>query len=143
MFGGAWRRIWFLITLAIVNSQFCGSNHALAQVGEVAEGTFGPDDFRIIELTLRGRTLLAEDLFAYETSADVWLPLTELFAALEFPVSVSTDTQTIDGWFVREHQEVSIDLALGEGMIANATIVFDPNQIAYDAGEAFAPSRAR
>ena len=67
----------------------------------------GALEFRIVDVTLRGRKTLMQDVFAYEAlDGSVYLPALQMFQELGFQITLDAD-QGFNGWFLREKQKVS------------------------------------
>jgi outer membrane protein OmpA-like peptidoglycan-associated protein len=110
---------------------------ALAHVADGPE-----DDFRIIEITLRGRRVLAADVIAYERGDGLMLPLAELMLALGFAVDVDAVNGTANGWFLRETQRFALDLSKGEARVADHVFAISFDAVETDQVELFLPADA-
>ncbi|MAF59086.1 hypothetical protein [Ponticaulis sp.] len=124
----------FLAVILSVSAVLCLTRWTLP------DGTAGPPalsetqeiDFRIIELRLRRRAVIAQDVFAYGDGADLLLPLEDFFYALEFPIEVNDAEGTASGWFLRETQTFELDGASGTVTIAGETFEFRPSRLRTD-----------
>ena len=76
-------------------------NDMLAELNE--------DHLLVVEVSYED-LLLEEALFIYQTPESTFVPAQGLFEALDFPLIIDLDTQTIDGWFISESSKFSLDI---------------------------------
>lgn len=77
------------------------------------------EDLLILTLKLSGVTLL-DVLLAYEDldTETYYIPLTDFFEVLEFPIDVNLDQRTASGWFLDENRSFSLDLSKAQAVSA-------------------------
>ncbi len=98
-----------------------------------------PEDFRIIEIRLRQRRVLAADVIGYERKTGIVLPLAETLFALGFPVEIDTKSLDATGWFLREAQGFEIRATSGTARVADRVFSFDPPLIEVGENELYVP----
>ena len=98
----------------------------------------------IISIRLRGRILLAEDVFAYGVAEgdEVYLPASELFDALGFPITFDPATRQLSGWFLRENQTFSFDARTRVGSVAGRNVTLPPGRVLEDGKTIYLPLSA-
>ncbi len=96
-------------------------------------------DLRIVEVRLRKRAVLTNDMIAYGDDGDILLPLSETVFALGFPIDVNVEAGTAEGWFLRETQNFSLNVAAGDVYIAGTALTFRPEEIRTDGGDLYVP----
>ncbi|MAI91227.1 MAG: hypothetical protein CBB65_12335 [Hyphomonadaceae bacterium TMED5] len=96
-------------------------------------------DFRIVELRLRRRAVLAPDVFAFGDGEDLLLPLGELMYYLDFPIESDAATGRANGWFLRETQGFALNADAGEVEIAGQVFAFDPERVRTDGEDLYVP----
>lgn len=84
------------------------------------------DDELLILQMLLGSYILSEGIFGYPKQGSLILPLTDLVAALDFPIEVDPENGTAEGWFIDENRLFSLDLAASQVVIAGEVIPLDP-----------------
>jgi hypothetical protein len=86
----------------------------------------GEFELRIIEMRLRQRRPIAQDLLAWETpEGEIFLPFALISAGLGFPIS-EVEQGEAAGWFLRESQTVRISLSTGSASVAGRTFDLNP-----------------
>ena len=57
---------------------------------------------------------LTDGFPVYDDQGQIWVPLSEVFRTLEFPIYVNTQKGIASGWFLSENREFKIDLNEGQ-----------------------------
>jgi len=70
--------------------------------------------------------ILAEAMPGYINDGSIMLPLRDLAAALDFPIAVDSRAGRASGWFLRENNLFSLDVATGEAIFAGKVQPFGP-----------------
>lgn len=91
----------FLVYLAVWE-------HAFAELPpepvELAE-----DNILIVQLSY-DQLLLEESLFVYQTPENTFIPVQGLIDSLDFPLTLNLDSLSLDGWFISEDRNFSLDI---------------------------------
>lgn len=117
-----------------------GQTRASVMIPRIEDGT--QEDFRIVEIVLRGREEIASDVIAYEREDGLLLPLGELMLVLGFPVDVDASTGQAQGWFLRENQKFTLDLVHGEAVVAARRFSVPAGSVETDGVELFVSALA-
>ena len=96
------------------------------------------DDIVILNLSLNQFTL-AEGLAAYQDGEDIWVPLSAMFHALEFPIAVDPENGTARGWYLKEDRLFDLDLATRKLVNAGKEHTVGPAQVERHADDLYAP----
>jgi hypothetical protein len=92
------------------------SQYSVSENGPAAVHTLNPhvdlfeDDLLVVELSY-GSLLLEESFFVYRTPEYTLIPLQGLIDTLDFPLEIDLDAKTVDGWFITEASQFSLDIA--------------------------------
>lgn len=92
---------------------------AVSGLNALSPGSFtlGDDSEIILSILLGRRDVLTEAVIAYVSEDDVLLPLQELAFLLEFPITVSADSRSAEGWFITEDRRFLLDLDAGRAIV--------------------------
>ncbi len=86
------------------------------------------EDELVLEMRL-GRYILSDGFLGYLNRSSVLLPLGEVAAALDFPITVDPVTGQAEGWFLRENRRFFLDIARGEVVIEGRTETLPPGLV--------------
>lgn len=84
------------------------------------------DDELLILQMLLGSYVLSEGIFGYPKQGSLILPLSDLVAALDFPIEVDAENGRAEGWFIDENRLFSLDLSASQVVIAGEVIPIQP-----------------
>ena len=82
-------------------------------------------ELRIVELRLRDRIMLAENLIAWQSGEDLFLPAQDAFVLAGFPIEVDA-AGVAEGWFLRENQRFTLDPQTGQVEVAGRSFTLEP-----------------
>lgn len=103
----------------------------------------GPDadDIWIVEIRLRRRVVLLRDVLAYGDGSgeNLFVGISDLAAALDFPLQFDPETGVVSGWFLRENQTFDYDANTGLGRIAGREVRLPKERVLIDEGELYVP----
>lgn len=88
---------------------------------------FGEYDLLLLDFTWK-KQILAQSVSAYTLNDTVVISLAEAAAALEFPISVDTDSGTASGWFLDEERHFELDINTETVTIDGKTIELEPEE---------------
>jgi len=99
------------------------------------------DDIWIIEIRLRRRVVLLRDVLAYGDGSGetLFVGISDLAAALDFPIEFDPETGIAHGWFLRENQTFDYDATTGLGRVAGREVRLPKERILIDEGELYVP----
>lgn len=83
------------------------------------------DELLILRMTLKS-FILSEGMFGYPKQGSLILPLTDVVAALDFPIEVDPENGRAEGWFIEENRLFSLDLAASKVVIAGEVVPIEP-----------------
>lgn len=100
------------------------------------------DDLDLLLLEIRLNSLiLVEDMPAYIQGSSIVIPLRDLSQILDFPIGVDPLAGTANGWFVRENNLFSLNVARGEVVIAGKVTPFDPRLVEIHEDDIYVDAR--
>lgn len=87
------------------------------------------DDELLILIMRLGDYVLSDGIFGYAKQGSLIVPLTDMMAALDFPIEVDPENGRAEGWFIDENRLFSLDLAASQAVIAGEVIPLNPSFI--------------
>ena len=99
------------------------------------------DDIWIVEIRLRRRVVLLRDVLAYGDGSGekLFVGISDLAAALDFPIEFYPETGRVSGWFLRDNQKFDYDTNTGLGQVAGREVRLPKERILIDDGELYLP----
>jgi len=91
-----------------ITSQDLGRSTSMSIIEDM-QVELNEDDLLVVQVSYED-LLLEEALFIYQTPESTFVPVQGLFEALDFPLVIDIDAQTIDGWFISETSKFSLDI---------------------------------
>jgi hypothetical protein len=98
------------------------------QTGNTSVKAIDPDDERFIALGL-ARYRLADDITSATLNGSQCVDFQQVLTALDFPIIVDSARRAASGWFVRENQTFTLDLATGVAQIGGQRTTISTNDI--------------
>lgn len=83
----------------------------------------------IIFQVVLDRHILSEGIFAYQNSTGIFLPLSQFSYVLEFPIDVSPNEGTAEGWFIRENKTIQIDVKKQLALVNGVRVQIPKHQV--------------
>lgn len=123
-----------------MHSGFAAAEKALQPKAENKAGfTYGSEAIRLPEgeellfqVSLNRRLRLDSVIFGRVHNNQVLLSLKDFFSALDFPITIDTQAQTAQGWYIRENKPFALDVkahtaqsATGSFQVSDAALVQD------------------
>jgi hypothetical protein len=117
-------------------------SQAEAEIPPVSqENVFDPNQAELLVLELQfGRHVLNDALIGYLHRGGLLLPLGEVMASLDFPITVNVEEKRAEGWFLKENRRFFLDVTRNELVINGRAGNFDPNQVVLDQDDIFVDS---
>lgn len=107
-------------------------------------GTAAPGDDNLLLLSAMINGRLALDGFeAYLDTlpGQAWVPLSLIVKALDFPITVDAGAGRISGWFIREDNQLQVDMAARRVTLAGKTLDYPHDDIRRQADDIYVRNR--
>ena len=87
-------------------------------------------------------TRLDSDILGYQEGDRIYLSLTELTGALQFPITVDGNAGLAGGWFIQEEREFSLNTANRQVISGDRTFDLNPESYFTESGDIFVDTNA-